>query len=72
MGVDTIPCILVSENQIPLITGAYPTFTPQILALPRPPLLQDALNPELTLSVPIIRTSKLIRITAEEVILPTE
>jgi len=70
LGVKEIPCIVIEESQIPLVMGTYPTFAPHILALPRPPLLVDTPDPTLTLLIPMVRTNKLIRISAEELILP--
>jgi hypothetical protein len=70
LGVKEIPCVIVEENQVPFITGIYPSFAPHVLALPRPPLLMDTFDPALTLLVPIARTSKVIRISTEELILP--
>lgn len=72
LGIKEIPCLLRDEDEIPLVAGIYPSFAPHILALPRPPLLMDAFDPTLTLSVPIVRTSKIIRLSAEEIILPVE
>jgi hypothetical protein len=70
LGVKEIPCILAEEEQIPQVVGAYPTFAPHVLAMPRPPLLRDALDPTLTLLVPLLRTNKIFRIAAEEFIVP--
>jgi hypothetical protein len=70
LGVKEVPCILIDEGQIPFVMGTYPTFAPHILALPRPPLLIDTLDPTLTLLIPMVRTNKIIRISAEELILP--
>ncbi len=70
LGVKELPCILAEESQIPLIVGAYPAFAPHILALPRPPLLKDTLDPTVYLLMPAIRTNKVFRISAEELILP--
>lgn len=70
LGIKEIPCILAEHTQIPLIVGAYPAFAPHILALPRPPLLIDTLDPTVTLLMPVIRTNKVFRISAEELILP--
>jgi hypothetical protein len=71
LGVKEIPCILADEKQIPATVGAYPSFAPHILALPRPPLLRDTLDPTMYLLMPLVRTHKVIRISAEELILPT-
>jgi len=70
LGVKEVPCVVVEQNQVPFVTGIYPSFAPHVLALPRPPLLMDTFDPALTLLVPIVRTSKVIRISTEELILP--
>jgi len=72
LGFKEIPCVLSEENQIPMVMGVYPTFTPQILAQPRPPLLMDTFDPTLTLMIPAVRTTKIIRISAEELVLPVD
>jgi hypothetical protein len=73
LGLKEIPCILVKEGAVPsLFTTAYPSFIPQVLMLSRPPLLTDFANPQLTLEAPLQRTNKMIRISAEETILPVE
>lgn len=74
MGVKTVPCILVDEEgPIPNLPNiAYPTFTSTVLAQPRPPLLVDFFDPELCLQVPLLRTHKLIRISADETIIPID
>jgi hypothetical protein len=72
LGMREIPCVLVEANQIPLVTGAYPTFAPHILASPRPPMLMDMFDPTLTLQIPAVRTTKIIRVSTEELILPTD
>jgi hypothetical protein len=72
LGIKEIPCVLLESDRIPLITGAYPSFAPHILALPRPPLLMDTFDPSLTLLIPSVRTSKIIRISTEDLILPVD
>ena len=72
MGVREMPCLLTHEAHVPIVTGAYPAFTPIILARPRPPLLSDALNEELSLKAPIQRTHKVIRISVEDMIIPVD
>ena len=74
MGVELVPCILVNETgPVPnLPNAAYPTFTASVLSQPRPPLLSDFFDPELCLEVPLLRTHKLIRISAEETIIPVD
>jgi hypothetical protein len=72
LGQEEIPCLLVHEDEIPTIVGVYPAFNPSILAQPRPPLLIDALSSEFTLEVPLVRTQKVINISAEELVLPSD
>jgi hypothetical protein len=72
LGLKEIPCLLIESDQIPFVTGVYPTFAPHILALPRPPLLIDTFDTSLTLRVPSVRTTKIIRISAEDLILPVD
>lgn len=72
LGIKEIPCVLRKDNSLPVITGIYPSFAPHVLALPRPPLLMDSFDPSLTLHIPIIRTTKMIRISTEEVMLPID
>lgn len=72
-GIKNIPCILINEPGIPtLLSSAYPSFVPQILMLPRPPLIIDYDNPHLCLEAPLQRTQKVIRIGAEESVLPVD
>jgi hypothetical protein len=72
MGLRDLPCIIIQEAQIPMVVGPYPTFSPSVLVQPRPPLLIDAFNTDLSIKVPLQRTQKVIRITAEELIIPTD
>jgi hypothetical protein len=74
MGVKSVPCIVVKEDGpiVAAATVAYPTFTDAVLALPRPPMVTDFLNPDLTLQVPLQRTHKLVKISAEEIIVPID
>jgi hypothetical protein len=74
MGVKSVPCILVKEEG-PIVgppSLAYPTFADAVLASPRPPMLTDFQNPDLTLQAPLQRTHKLIKISAEETIIPID
>jgi hypothetical protein len=74
MGVKSAPCVLVKEEG-PIFappTQAYPTFADAVLAWPRPPMLTDFQNPDLTLQAPMQRTRKLIKIWAEETIIPID
>jgi hypothetical protein len=73
MGLKEIPCILLKEDAPPNIqTTAYPAFTPSTLMQLRPPLLIDLLNPDLSVQVPLQRSHKVIRVSAEEMILPVD
>jgi hypothetical protein len=73
LGIKNIPCILIREEAIPtLLTSAYPAFIPSVLMLPRPPLIVDYDNPRLSLEAPLQRTQKIIRIAAEESVLPMD
>jgi hypothetical protein len=74
MGVKSVPCILINdEGPIPNLPNvAYPTFTSSVLGQPRPPLLIDFFDAELCLEVPLLRTHKLIRISADETIIPVD
>jgi hypothetical protein len=73
LGIKSIPCILIKEEAVPsLLTSAYPAFIPQVLVLPRPPLIVDYDNPRLSLEAPLQRTQKVIRIAAEESVLPVD
>ncbi|MGA3069439.1 MAG: hypothetical protein ABSD43_04405 [Terracidiphilus sp.] len=72
-GVKEIPCIYVKDrNRLPVVIGAYPTFSPGILVQPRQPLLVDLLRPELCLQAPVRKTHKLIRISADEIMIPVD
>jgi hypothetical protein len=73
LGIKNIPCILVKEDLLPSVfSSAYPAFIPPTLALPRPPLVVDYSNPRLSLEAPLQRTQKIIRISAEESVLPID
>jgi hypothetical protein len=73
LGVRNIPCVVVEEQGLPnLLTSAYPAFVPGILMQPRPPMVVDFLNEKLVTEVPLLRTNKVIRIVAEESILPVD
>jgi hypothetical protein len=71
-GAKEIPCILVREANPPAVSSAYPVFSPAVLAASRPPLLVDALDPELSVKFPSQRTHKIIRISVEELVIPVE
>lgn len=72
MGLQDIPCVVVEENQFPRLAGAYPAFPPIVLAQPRPPLLIDTFDTDLSLKVPLQRSQKVIRVHAEELVIPIE
>lgn len=73
-GLREIPCIFVKqEGEVPPVqVSAYPAFTPQTLMQLRPPLLIDFLNPELCVQAPLQRTQKMIRLSAEELVVPVD
>ncbi len=73
LGIKQIPCIFVRESQLqnPL-SAAYPSFHPGILLQPRPPLLTDLFDPSLSTEIPLHNTRKVIRISAEESIIPID
>jgi hypothetical protein len=74
MGIEFAPCVVVKEDGpiVPSATVAYPTFTEAVLTLPRPPLVTDFMNPELRLEIPLQRTHKLVKVSAEETIIPID
>lgn len=73
LGVKEIPCIYVKENWLPTpLAIAYPAFHPSILMQPRPPLLVDLSNIGLSTEVPLHATRKMIRISADESIVPLD
>ncbi|HWZ76950.1 MAG TPA: hypothetical protein VNX87_10455 [Candidatus Sulfotelmatobacter sp.] len=74
MGVKSAPCIVVKEDGpvVAAATTAFPTFTDAVLSLPRPPIVMDFLNQDLILQVPLQRTHKLVKISAEETIVPID
>lgn len=73
LGIKNIPCILVREDVVPTVfSSAYPAFVPATLALPRPPLIVDFSNLRLSLEAPLQRTQKVIRISADESVLPID
>jgi hypothetical protein len=72
-GVKEIPCLLTKESTVPiLLTSAYPSFAPTTLYSPRPPLLIDYSDPNLSLEAPLQKMNKVIRLVAEESILPVD
>jgi len=73
LGIKQIPCIMIEEaNMVPLLSSPYPTFTPNVLLQPRAPMMSDFLKPELCLQVPLRRTNRLIRISADATNIPVE
>jgi len=73
LGIKEIPCILVKEpGTVPFVASSYPTFAPPILLQPRQPMLTDFMRPELCIQAPIRRTQKVIRISADETMIPVE
>lgn len=72
LGITEILCILVREKQIPVLSGPYPVFTPTALLQPRPPLLKDFDDERLTLEMPLQRQRKVIRISADDFMIPVD
>jgi hypothetical protein len=72
LGVTRIPCVVVKEKTFSPISSSYPSFSADILAQPRPPLLKDFFDDTLALTATLQRTNKVIRITAEDLIVPVE
>jgi hypothetical protein len=73
LGIDPIPCVLLDEgNKTPFLSSTYPTFTPPILVQTRKPMLSDFFKPELCLQVPIRKTNRIIRISADSTNIPVE
>jgi hypothetical protein len=72
MGIKEIPCIIVSENQVPTLAGGYVAFSSAALTLPRPPLFMDYFDEKLSLTTRLQRMNKVIRITCEEFMVPVD
>jgi hypothetical protein len=72
MGRKEIPAVFVRENQVPALSGAYPAFSPASLSQARPPLLKDYFDESLSLKVPLQRSHKVVRVTAEEFVIPVD
>jgi len=70
MGVKRIPCVVVQENVFSPISSNYPSFSNDVLTHPRPPLLRDFFDESLSLTTPLQRTNKVIRISAEDLVIP--
>jgi hypothetical protein len=71
-GLREIPCLLVSEEEIPTIAGPYPAYSAGALRQVRPPLLIDALEERLTMRVQYERANRVLRISAEEFVVPID
>lgn len=72
LGRTEIPCVLVHESQYSPTSSAYPSFSPTVLTQPRPPLLADFFDEGLSARIPMQKTNKVIRIAAEDMIVPTD
>jgi hypothetical protein len=73
LGVKEIPCVYLKETgSVPFVSAAYPTFAPGVLVQPRQPMLTDFLRPELCLQAPMRRTHKVIRVSADETMIPVD
>jgi hypothetical protein len=71
LGAVEVPCIITTDVQLPLnFSSAYPSFHPNTFFQARPPLLADLLDASLSTELPLQTTRKLIRISAEESIIP--
>lgn len=71
LGIREIPCVYIKDkNNMPVVTSSYPTFTPAVLVQSRQPMLTDFLRPELCLQAPMQRTHRVIRISADEAMIP--
>jgi hypothetical protein len=73
LGFKEVPCVYIKEPvAVPFVSAAYPTFAPGVLVQPRQPLLTDFLRPELCLQAPVRRSHKVIRISADETMIPVD
>jgi hypothetical protein len=73
LGFKEVPCAYIKESvAVPFVSAAYPTFAPGVLVQPRRPLLTDFLRPELCLQAPVRRSHKVIRISADETMIPVD
>jgi hypothetical protein len=72
LGIKQIPCLVSEEDRVPLVVGIYPAFAPNVLALPRPPMLRDMFDQSLTTRIPIVRATKVLRVTADEFMVPND
>jgi hypothetical protein len=73
LGLQEIPCVLTAE-QAPnsLMISSYPAFVPAVLMQKRPPMLIDFFDPRLSIDVPLQRNHKVVKISAEETVLPVD
>lgn len=69
-GLQRIPCFLARNVEIPSIVGPYPVYPMNVLELPRPPKLLDALDHRLVVRTAFQQTRRLIRISAEDIAIP--
>jgi len=72
LGLKRIPCVVVDEKILSPISSSYPSFSNDVLTHTRPPLLRDFFDTSLSLTATLQQTNKIIRVTAEEVVLPVE
>jgi hypothetical protein len=72
LGIARIPCVVVHEKMLSPISSSYPSFSADVLTQPRPPLLKDFFDESLSLTATLPRTNKIIRISAEELVVPVE
>ena len=72
LGLTEIPCAVVRENQFSPVSGAYPSFSLATLTQSRPPMLSDFFDSILSTQVPLQRTSRVIRIAAEDLVIPLD
>jgi hypothetical protein len=73
LGFTQIPCLFTRDSQLPLVLSvAYPAFHPSVLVQPRPPLLLDFLESSLAVEIPIHQMRKVIKVSAEENLIPLD
>ena len=72
LGVARIPCALVEEKFLSPISSSYPSFSNDVLTHARPPLLKDFFDDSLSLTATLRQTNKIVRVTAEELVVPVE
>ncbi|CAN5554838.1 hypothetical protein BH10ACI4_BH10ACI4_33850 [soil metagenome] len=69
-GMKRIPCFLARDVEMPPIVGPYPVYPTTVLRLPRPPKLLDSLNSNLCLKTAFQQSRRILRIAAEELLIP--